>query len=159
MSDSVLTSVFGQVLLVDDAVSVARKLQRAYRSLQLTDGEAVAEKLTHSLTPGQYARLQDWVTEAQTTLADAARMQTVLAAAQRQLENLPLMTITAAIAVNRAAALKIVRWLERAGPGPLKLELAYDPEIVGGAVIEWQGKRSDYSLAKKLDDKYIAAKI
>lgn len=47
---------------------------------------------------------------------------------------------------------KLSFWLEKTLGKKLILDLYFNPEIVGGVIIEYQGKYFNFSLAKKIDE-------
>jgi F0F1-type ATP synthase delta subunit len=47
---------------------------------------------------------------------------------------------------------KISLWLEKNFGEKIIVDLYFNPEIVGGAIIEYKGKYLNYSLAKKIDE-------
>lgn len=159
MSESVLASVFGRVFLVPDVAPLARSLGEASQALQLSNAGSTEDTLNRYFSPREYAELREWARQTETDFTDVSALHSILTEARQQLMKLPLMTITVAVRLNRAAALKIVDWLEDSGPGSLKLALSHDPRVVGGAIIEWRGRRHDYSLAAKLSNEYIRTKV
>jgi F0F1-type ATP synthase delta subunit len=47
---------------------------------------------------------------------------------------------------------KIILWLREELKQKVILDLILNSEIVGGAIIEYQGKELDFSIAKKIDE-------
>ena len=60
--------------------------------------------------------------------------------------------LTTAVEANNATLMKVKQVLkEKAGIENIVLEEVVDPAIIGGFVLEYGGKRIDYSVARRLD--------
>lgn len=92
--------------------------------------------------------------------------QELLSAAQKWLAALPTLTIIAPVEVSQIIEQDIQNTLEQDGPAdaaghPLALRwrTKVNPRLIGGIVIEWQGRRLDYSLARIITDQYVARNV
>ena len=70
---------------------------------------------------------------------------------RKYLQNLPEVKIEMAFQPKKKFVNKIFLWLEKETNQKVILDLIFNPEIVGGAIIEYQGKQINFSLAKKID--------
>ena len=71
---------------------------------------------------------------------------------KKYLQNLPQVKIEMAFQPKKKFVNKIFLWLEKEINQKVVLDLIFNPEIVGGAIIEYQGKQINFSLAKKIDE-------
>lgn len=69
---------------------------------------------------------------------------------KKYLQNLPQVKIVIAFRPKKEFINKISLWLEKEINQKVILDLAFNPEIVGGALIEYQGRQVDFSLAKEI---------
>jgi F0F1-type ATP synthase delta subunit len=65
---------------------------------------------------------------------------------------IPQIKIEIAFKPSRIFVEKISLWLEKNFREKIIVDLYFNPEIVGGAVIEYKGKYLNYSLTKKIDE-------
>lgn len=65
--------------------------------------------------------------------------------------NLPQIKIVIAFLPREEFLKRISHWLNKEMKQKVILDLVSDPKIVGGAIIEYQGKRLDFSIAKEID--------
>ena len=70
---------------------------------------------------------------------------------KKYLQNLPQVKIVIAFRPKKEFINKISLWLEKEINQKVILDLAFNPEIVGGALIEYQGRQVDLSLAKEIE--------
>jgi len=62
------------------------------------------------------------------------------------------VTLTTAVEANNATLMKVRQVLkQKAGIENIVLEEKVDPNLIGGFVLEYGGKRIDYSVARRLD--------
>ena len=71
---------------------------------------------------------------------------------KKYLQNLPQVKIEMAFQPKKKFVNKIFLWLEKEINQKVVLDLIFNPEIVGGAIIEYQGKQINFTLAKKIDE-------
>jgi len=70
---------------------------------------------------------------------------------KKELQKLPQVELEIAFQPSEDFILKIKKWLEEATGKKLVLNFVIKPEIIGGVVIEYQGKRENFSLVKKIN--------
>jgi hypothetical protein len=71
---------------------------------------------------------------------------------KKYLQNLPQVKIEMAFQPKKEFVNKIFLWLEKEINQKVVLDLIFNPEIIGGAIIEYQGRQINFSLAKKIDE-------
>jgi len=71
---------------------------------------------------------------------------------KKYLQNLPQIKIEMAFQPKKEFVNKISFWLEKEINQRVVLDLIFNSEIVGGAIIEYQGRQINFSLAKKIDE-------
>ena len=67
-----------------------------------------------------------------------------------QLLNRPVLGLTVAREPSAAGMRRLLAWLVKHGPGECVVELVVDASVVGGAIVEWQGRRGEYAVAQVL---------
>jgi F0F1-type ATP synthase delta subunit len=76
----------------------------------------------------------------------------ILAEIKKRLSSIKFVNLTLSFAPSQDMIERISNWLGKSVPQNIALDIKIDPEIVGGAVIEFDGKYFDYSLKNKLDN-------
>jgi len=71
---------------------------------------------------------------------------------KKYLQNLPQIKMEIAFQPKREFLKEISSWVEKESKQKVVLDLIFNPEIIGGAIIEYQGRYFDFSLAKKVDE-------
>jgi F0F1-type ATP synthase delta subunit len=70
---------------------------------------------------------------------------------EKDLQSLPKIKLEIAFSPNEDFLDKISQWLEKELRQKTILDITVNPDIVGGAVVEYQGNWRDFSLAKEID--------
>jgi len=70
---------------------------------------------------------------------------------KKYLQSLPEIKLEIAFLPSRKFLSRINQWLEEEFGQKVILDLIINPEIVGGAIIEYQGNWRDFSLRKEID--------
>lgn len=71
---------------------------------------------------------------------------------QRKLTQLKVLKITTAIVPTKETVDEIFYWAQNALSKSILLDLNTDPTLIGGIIVEYQGKYKDYSFKKKLEN-------
>jgi len=71
---------------------------------------------------------------------------------KKYLQKFPQVKIEIAFQPKKKFVNEISLWLEKEINQKIVLDLTFNPKIVGGAIIEYQGKQINFSLAKKIDE-------
>jgi len=69
---------------------------------------------------------------------------------KERLESLPVFSLTIAFEPTEEFRGKLANWIKENVEKKAVLDLKIDKEILGGAIISWQGKYRNYSLSEKL---------
>lgn len=67
-----------------------------------------------------------------------------------ELKKISKFSITMAFKYDAGFAESLFLWVQKNMPGKYLLEFSYDPEIIGGCVLSYDGHYKDYSLRKEL---------
>jgi len=70
---------------------------------------------------------------------------------KKNLQIISQIRIQIAYPVSKAFLKNIVSWIEKETHKKLILDIILNPKIVGGAIIEYQGKYENFSLEKEID--------
>lgn len=69
---------------------------------------------------------------------------------KRDIEKLPLVTITLAVAPPKKEINRLGQWFRRNVHPRAILDIHQNPQIIGGCRIIWRGREGDFSLRRKL---------
>jgi len=69
---------------------------------------------------------------------------------KEKLKSLPIFSLTIGFEPTEEFKEKLVHWIKENVEKKAVLDLKIDKEILGGAIISWQGKYKNYSLSEKL---------
>ncbi len=94
------------------------------------------------------SRIQSWVNG---LAIDRAARQQQLQAAKDQLLSLEYFQLTLAFEPTEKVIIRLANWCREQIDPQLVLDIRYEPGLIGGAVIEYQGKFVDLSLRKKFE--------
>ncbi len=72
---------------------------------------------------------------------------------KKTLLGLPIVKLEIAFSPSEEFLQKISNWMEKNLGKKVILDVTVNPKIIGGAIIEYQGKWRDFSLVKKLKEK------
>jgi F0F1-type ATP synthase delta subunit len=70
---------------------------------------------------------------------------------EEELRNLPKVKIEISFEPSRNFLLQVKNWFRENLKKEVILEVIKNPKVVGGAIVEYQGKYLDFSLAKEID--------
>jgi hypothetical protein len=137
-----------RVALAEDVDFFSNRLQEAENSLfSLKDDWQSA--LKQNFTATEFIHISQHLHLKETTPVD--EIVTFLNQMTTLLSQLPSIDFKIAFPPTRSFADKITNWFDQYGPGPGRLNLIISPEVIGGAIIGYQGRVHNYSLAKQID--------
>jgi len=145
-----------QILLATQINDLSERLQSAYQHLH-TNQAPVEVVLAKHLNSDEYQTLVNWLRQSQTKLTTTTAGD-ALQSWRRQLNQLPKLTITLFFKPSQSFTADIISWLASHGLPPAKLTLTVDSNIVGGAIVAWQGCIHDASIAQPLS-KHLAKQL
>lgn len=71
---------------------------------------------------------------------------------KKNLKKIPQLKLELVFEPSIEFLLKIKQWFKEKNKQEVILDLSVNPEIVGGTIIEYQGRYRNFSLAKKIDE-------
>jgi len=71
---------------------------------------------------------------------------------KKNLKKIPELKLELAFEASREFLIKIKQWFKEKNQREVILDLSVNPEVVGGAIIEYQGKYLNLSVGKKIDE-------
>jgi len=131
-------------------ISKAKTLQEA-ESLMLEIDRAVGQLFKDSLE-GIDPDLLRFVNEAKENLHDAESLGKILSGLRMEISNMPVLTVSVAFNLSRDDILDICNWVASNVKKRVLLDFEFDPEVVGGCILSFNGVRKDYSLNSLLED-------
>jgi len=141
---------FNDLVTQDDAVTLRTRLRDLVNGLFQTN-ESFKEKLARSLSQQQIEFLRSTFEQNQTRFDDRATVHNFLLQLQTQLDELPVLSLQLGIKLPYHTIRELADWIKAKTGQKVLLALQVNPDLLGGTVIEKNGKLYDYSLGKELD--------
>ncbi len=136
-----------RVILAADATFFSVRLDQAYNalfSLKKDWRPVIADLFSVSEYQHIFRNLNITDKTSPSEVVDVIQnMQSALAA-------LPVIDLKLAFLPSRSFSEQLVDWFDQYGPGPGRLNLIFDPTLIGGLSVGYLGRLYDYSLSKHL---------
>ena len=142
-----MTTLYAPVISVHEAQAATRRLQRAGKTIHQAHGKP-ASRLASVLTESEYLKIKTQLGDQLDTMKP---VEQALGRALAELEKRPRVLLELAFEPTHTFIDELKAWLTKHGPTPCLLEWQMNPEVVGGVIVGWHGKRFDYSIAAKLN--------
>lgn len=149
-------SIVDRFTTVEDVHLAATQIDSLLVALYKTDKEAFVHALQNNLHRNLSDSLMQALTDQHISLEDHDALEQYCKGLKHFLSSLPLLQLTLAYHPNNEQIEKLSEWARSQTNKPVILELHYNPYILGGAIITFEGKYLDLSLKKKLDAVYEA---
>ena len=104
------------------------------------------------LSEEAFVLLKSYLQKTGADLANSAQIGAAIEKLMEKLIKLPSVNLTLAFEPSFFQLQRIFGWLQVNARENLLIELAVDAKILGGAIVEFEGKRRDYSVKKKLEE-------
>lgn len=147
-----------RVMMMEDASGLMQRLQAVYDAIYREQKADVAEVLGRYLLEEEYRHLTEYSQEQKFSLHDKQQLQEFIEALLAKLVDLELLTLRLAFRPRHEFVNQLVDWLKQNGPGFCRVQIVFDENIIGGLVMEYQGKIYDESLRKALEEITFNAK-
>lgn len=142
-----MRALFPAIIASEALHSTVRHLQQVIATLYRTD-ISPAEHLAAALTPEE---LEFVSTRLGGELTNVAQIEETLSESIQELLARPTLTIQIAFAPSQNFINETIDWLINHSPISCQVILNFNPTVIGGAIISWEGKQHDYCLASKID--------
>lgn len=83
---------------------------------------------------------------------DPIHIQELLEKVSKEIQKIPVITLTLAVLPSGDLSRRIVAWLETSYPYPFLLEYKIDQTIIAGVIVTHEGKYRDFSFKHKFDE-------
>lgn len=127
----------------------------------MTDGASAESLLGHILTKQEGERLIENPSEFARfgrLLGSRVNVEAIFADFKTQFYKLKFVSLKLAFEPRREFLAQVKKWFEYNLEGPVVIDLAVDPSIIGGAVIIANDHYKDFSIAKRFDFLLLASK-
>jgi F0F1-type ATP synthase delta subunit len=128
-----------------DQINLAEQFLFKERNIPLT------EKLKGKVSE-DFKNLIEKLENENVITGDVERSRKFFEDLKNYLLKIPQIKIEIAFKPSRMFIEKISLWLEKNFGEKIIVDLYFNPEIVGGAIVEYKGKYLNYSLEKKIDE-------
>lgn len=154
--DSNLAAVPYQTLEESEAKAFSERLRQASLALFKDKNSSPTVILESILLAGEYNYLLQYANQQKIDLTNKQTTQKLLQTAQRQLQQVPTLTIQLATPMRAAYQKGLIDWFANYGPPTSRIQFRYRPEIIGGLIIEYNGHLYDYSLRSRINHENLS---
>lgn len=142
-----MTTLFPLIIASEALKHTVLHLQQVVATLYRTD-VSPAEHLAAVLTPEE---LEFVSTRLGGELANIAQIEEILSQSIQELLARPILTVQLAFAPSQSFINETIDWLLNHSAINCQVAFNFEPSVIGGAIITWEGKQYDYCLATKID--------
>lgn len=131
-------------------ISEARKLKSSLDTV-LLNMSGITENVFNGLPLNEREFMESFLDKISISKNDRSKLHRVVEELKQDLEDMSVLELTLAFEPDKETIGMFYNWgRENIGKNIL-LSLKTDPEIVGGAIISYEGRYNDVSVAKKLE--------
>lgn len=152
------SSILDEVKTVEDLRLVASEIDMLLVTLYKTDKEIFVKRLHTKLQRNLTDSLTLSLNQQNVSLENHEQLQQYFTGLKQFLAALPLLQLTIPYHPSNEQVEKLSDWARRETNKPVILQIQYNPTLLGGAVITYEGRYTDLSLKKKLDAVYATKK-
>jgi hypothetical protein len=158
MKDEVFDKFIENIYTREDLSVLLDQIEEAMRWVYKGGEVPLSEKISGATSEEFRLIIADLEEEGKfpTNLEDQA---TFFKRLKKYLEDLPTIKITLAFAPSKEFLADLASFLQKEVGQKAILEIIIKEELVGGAIVEYNGEYRDYSLARKLDEVIESSKL
>jgi len=134
------------ILTTEDTVRIKNKLSALNRSI-FDIGNDVDKTLDSIFSHEEKAGFKDFFSEQNLKITSTENIKLGIAKLLEEIENTPTAVLTLAYVPSTHSVRRISSFIAERTNQPTILRNNTNPKILGGALIEYQGKFADYSLS------------
>jgi F0F1-type ATP synthase delta subunit len=143
-------SLLDEIITTHEASEYINRLQHLANSLYHTD-KTPLETMADVLTPQEHQRLISYAQKQSIDLENPENLHHLVQDLHDYITNIPIITLTVAFTPTQAFVKELTGWLSMHTTPPLRLEFEVNPDIIGGAIISYNGKTTDYSFRHQIE--------
>ncbi len=147
----IFNPILQYIITTSDAELLSAEIDQLLVELYDTNADKFSEAFKSNLSAEIAAALRKVLENQGISFSNREEMRKFLLELQKALRALPVLSLTLAFSPSEKFLTKLSSWAKEHMENLVILELSYDPEILGGAVIVSNGHYYDFSLMKKLE--------
>lgn len=109
--------------------------------------------------PAEKQYLLKVLSTAPLTATESQHLQNTLESLSQYIQKIPVCSIITAYNLSVEQSDRIRDWFRFTFDKPFLISLSVNQKLIGGAVIEFQGKYKNYSLQKLIEEKYMVESL
>lgn len=146
--------VLEEIRTIEDLRLVASELDRLMVSLYNADAGAFKTLLTTNIQRSLSDAITQSASEQQLSLDNYEQLEQYFSGLKQTLMKLPVLQLTLAYRPTNEHIISLSEWIRRETNKSVVLQLHYNQNILGGAIITFEGRYLDLSLKTKLASVY-----
>lgn len=151
----VYSDILSNIKTVDEANRFASEIDTLLDALFKTQGNAF-EKALNSISIPNKQTLKEAFLKDNVSFEDKTMIKEYLIGLKERVQKLRVLKLSLGFAPSEDSIDKLFTWvLKNQGVGVI-LDIKEDKKIIGGAIIEFEGKYKDFSLKKKLEEVFAS---
>ncbi len=144
------TSVLETIATTEDASELNEQIDRLLTTIYQTERSDIATALDATLSTNISKSIKNYLYKTNTILTNEEEVRLSLKKLQEEVRHANILSLTLAFSPTKKMVTNISQMVKHEFGENILIELSVNPELVGGAVIIYNGKYIDLSLQKKL---------
>lgn len=144
--------ILAKIITVDDLETMLTELEELERSLYENKGDGLSYVLKN--------KVRFWLSELMIEEVGRSNLdwQSYIAGLKERVKLLEKFSLTLAFEPSRGFLTRVHRFVCEAAGRHLIINLAYDPTLIGGVVMSFQGRFKDFSFKKIFEEEFNSGK-
>lgn len=151
MKESFLKDLQNQIIAKEDLIVLFEEINLTEKFIFKDIGIPLSEKLKGK-TREEFRRLVEKLEKENSFFRSPNQQLSFFRNLKKNLKKTPQLKLELAFQPSIEFLLKIKQWFKEKNQREVILDLSVNPEVVGGAIIEYQGKYRNLSVGKKIDE-------
>lgn len=155
MADSnyqfLLNEFIEEILTKEDLMFFIEEINSIEKLIFEKPNISISEKLKESMANKNFVEKIKKLEERKIISKDPEENKILFEKLKKDIKNLPQIKIIINFQPRKIFINKVSNWLTKKVGQKLILDFIFNPDVVGGAIIEYQGKQLNLSLAEKIE--------
>lgn len=143
--------ILSNMYSVEDAAEFVESIDEFLASIYKTEQKSIADLLDASFSDTMSKVIKDYLSTTKTSLTNQEEVRQILLQIQNFAKDARSLSLTLAFKPSAKSFLTIAQTIKQRFGDDVVLEMTTNPDLVGGAVIIFEGKYIDLTVKKKLD--------
>ncbi len=140
-----------RVATASESIFFRQRLEELHDAVyRMKKGQSVTTMLQEHLLVPEYEHLTEYMKQKDVSSIDSKAVQGYIAATIAALDESKPLVCKMAFPVRHAFEQKLVEWFAEHMSGCVRITFEYAPDVMGGFVVEYEGRVYDQSLALQL---------